>query len=123
MNAYLQGWANAAQELATDYDFTESAIQPELPFAESPPRPVAAWIAVDEVIIVLEDDTSIQVPVRRLRNSARFVLMNIPQKVWDIWHTATDEMRAFGFERKEEGRSAELSIQPTMPRPSLMGDD
>lgn len=119
-NNYLTGWHDAARELADDYDFAESAIQPELPFDESPPRPVAAWIAYDEAVIVLADDTSILVPVRRLRNSARFTLMNVPERVWDLWHSAQDEMKSFGFDAKQEGRSWELSIQPTMPRPKLV---
>ena len=59
--------------------------------------PVAAWIAFDELVIVFDDDSSAQYPVRQMPNSGGHVVMNPPENLWWMWHGLRDQMESLGF--------------------------
>ena len=85
----------------------------ESPFIETdiPNAPIEAWINAsrDECIILLDDDTSQQCPVREAgwqNDTYVYLLIGVTQKVWALWHAHRKAMQALGFRLRRDNRMA-----------------
>lgn len=103
-------WRETFMEMADECIEFQKQREPELADPPEPPRmppptkirkalsaPKDAWKskAHEDVILLLEDDTSYRLPVRQV--GVTWVSMQIPQKVWDLWHACNAKMRQLGF--------------------------
>ena len=88
-------------------ELVHTPAQPSTPIREAMPLPIDAWLARcnDEVVVRLDNDTSLLIAVRRLADSQTFRSLTVTQPVWDVWRGAKDAMKRLGFRAlKERGQ-------------------
>ena len=119
---------------STAYDAQKRAVsrsQAPLPAETAPPvpepiraplpMPVDAWLATsgDEVVILMDDDTSILLPVRRIADTHTYHTLTVRGRTWAIWQAAKGQMERLGFSAIKEAGHWQLKFRPPMARNSV----
>ena len=98
-------------EATREVQARQARSQPKADLRPALPQPIQACISGDEIIIGLNDDSRILVPVRDLPGGS-YELMAVPQKVWDLWNAAKPLMKGLGFRATKQRNQWYLRFRP-----------
>ena len=66
-----------------------------------------------EVVIMLDDNTSIIAPVHEIDTEFRYLITRISNRVWDLWVNSQEQMEKLGFAITTVGAKSRMTFRPS----------